>query len=151
MTRLFNLDSYPELCSFALLFEQEIKKLLPKSENFAASYKKLLENYSKKSYLFEPQCESELTYKKKLSFVNCLGIKLAGENQALYVVPDKVDLLTLKKFFKSTETYLYKSAYYYWNYFDYVTSCVDPNIAKKSSQLILRYWFKKKFVINRLK
>lgn len=126
MTRLFNLESYPELCSYAHLYETEIETLIPQN-SFPSAYKNFLDKYKDRGYCADSVYPQELSLKDEpISFKN-LGIYLSEKDKNIYVVPDKIKLLDLKNLLKSEESYIYKSAYYYWNYLEQITKNLDLN------------------------
>lgn len=125
MTRLFNLESYPDLCSYAQLYNQELSNLIPQSDSFPSAYKVFLHNCSDQSYFADsPTCQN-LTFTNDSIQHKNVYIDLPGDTQKIYVVPDKSDLLTLRSFLKPGESYIYKSAYHYWNYLDQITNNVE--------------------------
>ncbi|AFZ44324.1 hypothetical protein PCC7418_2164 [Halothece sp. PCC 7418] len=54
MTRLFNLESYPNYCQDAQLFEKSIEDLSPKENTLPLNYKRFLENHQHYPYLPQP-------------------------------------------------------------------------------------------------
>lgn len=125
MTRLFNLESYPELCSYAQLYNQELSNLIPQSDSFPSDYKVFLHTCSEQSYFADsPNCQN-LTFRDEFIQHNNVYIDLPGDTPKIYIVPDKSDLLTLRSFLKPGESYIYKSAYHYWNYLGQITNHVE--------------------------
>jgi hypothetical protein len=126
MTRLFNLESYPELCSYAHLYETEIETLIPK-DSFPSAYKNFLDKSKERGYRADSVCSQQLSLRDEPISLQILGIELAGKNNNIYVVPDRINSLALRNLLKPGELYIYKSAYYYWNYFEQITNHVNLN------------------------
>jgi hypothetical protein len=125
MTRLFNLESYCELCSYAHLYNQEIKTLITQEGNYLSQYKVFLERYYKQGFLTDFERAQELKLRDRAISATYLGLELPGDNQSLYIVPDRIDLLTLERFFKLGERHLYRSVYHYWNNIQQISENVD--------------------------
>jgi len=123
MTRLFNLESYIKLCQYAYQFAQNPDELIHSQENLPRRYKQeLITRYGMTSYRVYPvisnHCSQQLEIKTNKN--NFLGEELTStEIQRLFIIRDTIDLLTLStsQFLNYQETYLYQSAYYYWNYY----------------------------------
>ena len=119
MTRLFNLESYSELCTHANLYETEIQNAL--------AYKSFLDKYRKHGYRSDSFYLEELTIKDKLIPLKHLGVNLSQEGDRLYVVGDRINSLSLRNFLKAGEKYLYRSVYHYWNYQQQIANNLDLN------------------------
>lgn len=119
MTRLFNLESYSELCTHANLYETEIQNAL--------AYKSFLDKYRKHGYRSDSFYFQELTIRDKLISLKHLGINLSQEGDRLYVVGDRINSLSLRNFLKPGEKYLYRSVYHYWNYQQQIANNLDLN------------------------
>ena len=116
MTRLFDLESYTKLCSYALLYDREIDNLIsPQQDDFSFEYKRFLDENDKQGYLTDSNHLSELTLSERYILPTHLGLDISEDNQRLYIVPDRLDLLTLQRGLKLGERHLYKSVYHYWN------------------------------------
>ncbi|MBE9168937.1 hypothetical protein IQ238_15930 [Pleurocapsales cyanobacterium LEGE 06147] len=126
MTRLFNLESYPELCSYAHLYETEVEQLIPK-DSLPSAYKYFLDKYKNQGYRADFVCYQKLSLKDEPISLQNLGIELSKNDKNLYIVPDRINSLDLRNLLKPGESYIYKSAYYYWNYFEQITNNVDLN------------------------
>ncbi len=123
MTRLFNLESYPNCCQDAQLFEKSIEDLSPKENTLPLNYKRFLANYQRYPYLPQPLFADELphslTFNSHPPSPQHLGEEVRdGEDKKLFIIPDTIDLMTLSSggIFDFNESYLYRSAYLYWNY-----------------------------------
>ena len=123
MTRLFNLESYIKLCQYAYQFDQNPDELIHSQENLPRRYKQeLITEYGMTSYRVEPVISNHRSQQLevKTNKNNFLGEELTQtEIQRLFIIRDTIDLLTLStsQFLNYQETYLYQSAYYYWNYY----------------------------------
>lgn len=109
MTRLFNLESYAEVCSLAQLYNQPIEASI-------SGYKAFIDRYQGYGYLADAIHPSSLSLNYNSIPHQSIGVDLTGDQQKLYIIPDRLNLLRLRTLFKPGENYLYKSAYYYWNY-----------------------------------
>ena len=127
MTRLFDLESYTKLCSYALLYNEKIDNLLPHKDNSYFTYKTFLDKNDKQGYLADFNYSQALTLSKDYIPVTHLGIDVSEDNQRLYIVPDRIDLLTLQRGLKLGERHLYKSVYHYWN-----------NLAQFSTNMLIK-------------
>ena len=116
MTRLFNLESYSELCTHANLYETEI--------NTSFAYKNFLDKY-RQGYRSDSLYLEELTIKDELIPLKHLGIDLSQKGDRLYVVGDRINSLSLRNFLKAGEKYLYRSVYHYWNYQQQIANNLD--------------------------
>ncbi|AFZ43130.1 hypothetical protein PCC7418_0920 [Halothece sp. PCC 7418] len=123
MTRLFNLESYPNCCQDAYLFEKSIKDLSPEENSLPLNYKRFLENHQHYPYLPQPlfvdELPDSLTFNPHPPSPQHLGEEVTdGEDKQLFIIPDTIDLMTLSSrgIFGFNESYLYRSAYLYWNY-----------------------------------
>lgn len=123
MTRLFNLESYIKLCQYAYQFDQNPDQLIHSQGNLPRRYKQeLITKYGITSYRVEPVISNHRSQQLevKTNKNNFLGEELTQtEIQRLFIIRDTIDLLTLStsQFLNYQETYLYQSAYYYWNYY----------------------------------
>ncbi|MFP4135163.1 MAG: hypothetical protein ACLFTJ_13555, partial [Halothece sp.] len=138
MTRLFNLESYPNCCQDAQLFEKSIEHLSPKENTLPLNYKRFLANYQRYPYLPQPLFANELphslTFKSHPPSSQYVGEEVRdGEDKKLFIIPDTIDLMTLSSrgIFGFNESYLYRSAYLYWNYVSQL-----PQVAE-SQRLVL--------------
>lgn len=123
MTRLFNLESYPKCCQDAQLFEKSIEHLSPEENSLPLNYKRFLANHQHYPYLPQPLFVDELpdflTFNSHPPSPQHLGEEVEdGEDKQLFIIPDTIDLMTLSSrgIFGFNESYLYRSAYLYWNY-----------------------------------
>ncbi|SKB15502.1 conserved hypothetical protein [Planktothrix sp. PCC 11201] len=123
MTRLFNLESYIKLCQYAYQFDQNPDELIHSQGNLPRRYKQeLITEYGMTSYRVNPVISNHRTQRLeiKTNENNFLGEELTQTGiQRLFIIRDTIDLLTLStsQFLNYQETYLYQSAYYYWNYY----------------------------------
>ncbi len=92
MTRLFNLESYSELCARANLYETEI--------NNSLAYKNFLDKYGEHGYRSDSLYLQELTIQDELIPLKYLGVNLSQESDRLYVVGDRINSLYLRNFVK---------------------------------------------------
>ena len=118
MTRLFNLESYSELCTQANLYEREISSSL----DYKSFFDRHREGYRHDS--FYPQ---ELTVQDKLIPLKHLGVSLSQDFTDLYVVADRINSLSLRNFLRAGEKYIYRSVYHYWNYCQQIANNLDLN------------------------
>ena len=123
MTRLFKLESYPNCCQDAHLFEKSIEHLSPDENSLPLNYKRFLANHQHYPYLPQPLFVDELpdffTFNSHPPSPQHLGEEVKdGEDKQLFIIPDTIDLMTLSSrgIFGFNESYLYRSAYLYWNY-----------------------------------
>ena len=116
MTRLFNLESYSELCTYANLYETEIQSL---------AYKNFFDKYKERGYRNDSIYPQELTITDELISLKHPGIYLSEDGNNLYVICDRIDTLSLKNFLKPGERYIYRSVYHYWNYQRQIASNLD--------------------------
>ena len=123
MTQLFNLESYIKLCQYAYQFDQNPDELIHSQGNLPRRYKQeLITEYGMTSYRVDPVISNHRSQRLevKTNKNNFLGEELTStEIQRLFIIIDTIDLLTLStsQFLNYQETYLYQSAYYYWNYY----------------------------------
>ena len=117
MTRLFNLESYSELCTHANLYETEI--LNP------VAYKKSLDKHREHGYRHDALYPQSLTIKDELVSLKHLGISLSEDGNNLYVIRDWLDSLSLRNFLNPGEKYIYRSVYHYWNYREQISKNLD--------------------------
>jgi hypothetical protein len=123
MTQLFNLESYIKLCQYAYQFDQNPDELIHSQGNLPRRYKQeLITEYGMTSYRVDPVISNHRSQRLevKTNKNNFLGEELTStEIQRLFIIRDTIDLLTLStsQFLNYQETYLYQSAYYYWNYY----------------------------------
>ncbi|MEY3067285.1 MAG: hypothetical protein RLZZ532_4077, partial [Cyanobacteriota bacterium] len=123
MTRLFNLESYIKLCQYAYQFDQNPDDFIHSQGNLPRRYKQeLITKYGIIPYRVEPVISNHRSQQLeiKTNKNNFLGEELTQtEIQRLFIIRDTIDLLTLStsQFLNYQETYLYQSAYYYWNYY----------------------------------
>lgn len=123
MTQLFNLESYIKLCQYAYRFDQNPDDFIHSQGSLPRKYKQeLITKYGMTSYRVEPVIlnhrSQQLEFKTNEN--NFLGEALSQTGiQRLFIIRDTIDLLTLStsQFLNYQETYLYQSAYYYWNYY----------------------------------
>ncbi|WP_041235247.1 hypothetical protein [Dactylococcopsis salina] len=123
MTRLFKLESYPNCCQDAHLFEKSIEHLSPDENSLPLNYKRFLANHQHYPYLPQPlfvdELPNSLTFNSHSPSPQHLGEEVTdGEDKQLFIIPDTIDLMTLSSrgIFGFNESYLYRSAYLYWNY-----------------------------------
>ena len=119
MTRLFNLESYSELCTHANLYETEI--------NSSLAYKHFFDRYRKRGYRNDSLYFQELTIQDELIPLKHLGVNLSQDRDHLYVVGDRINSLSLRDFLRSGEKYIYRSVYHYWNYRQQIANNLDLN------------------------
>ena len=119
MTRLFNLESYSELCTHANLYEIEIQSSL--------AYKNFLDKYQEHGYRSDSLDLQELTIQDELIPLKHLGVNLSQDRDRLYVVADRINSLSLRNFLRSGEKYIYRSVYHYWNYHQQIANNLDLN------------------------
>jgi hypothetical protein len=117
MTRLFDLESYSELCTHANLYGTEIPNTL--------DYKNSLDKYQKHGYRHDSPYPQQLTIKDKLIPLKHLGINLSKDGNDLYVIRDRLDSLSLRNFLNPGEKYIYRSVYHYWNYRQQISNNLD--------------------------
>jgi hypothetical protein len=123
MTKLFNLQSYIECCQYAHLFNQVIENLIPATGNLATIYKtQLIDKTEQHPYLQQPIININLTENLSINPNNLnyilMGTELTqGEKQRLFIIGDTVDLMTLNSNLGYQDSYLYSSAYHYWNHY----------------------------------
>ncbi len=120
MTRLYNLESYPELCAYTNLYEKKV-------ENSLAAYKNFLDKYRKQGYCSNSLHPKKLSFRDKPIPMQHLGIELSGDNHNLYVIPDRINSLSLSSILNPGEDYIYKSVYHYWNYRHQIANNIDLN------------------------
>jgi hypothetical protein len=119
MTRLFNLESYSELCTHANLYEKEI--------NTSPAYKNFLDKYREHGYRSDSFYLQELTIQDELILLKHLGVNLSQDRDRLYVVADRINSLSLSNFLNRGEKYIYRSVYHYWNYQRQIANNLDLN------------------------
>ena len=119
MTRLFNLESYSELCTHANLYETEISS--------TPAYKSFLDKYQEYGYRHDAFYPQELTIQDELTPLKHLGVKLSQDFADLYIVADRINSLSLRNFLKPGEKYIYRSVYHYWNYRQQIADNLDLN------------------------
>ncbi|WP_254172757.1 hypothetical protein [Planktothrix pseudagardhii] len=123
MTQLFNLESYIKLCQYAYRFDKNPDELIHSMGNLPRKYKQeLITEYGMIPYRVESVILNHRSQQLeiKTNENNFLGEKLTQTGiQRLFIIRDTIDLLTLStsQFLNYQETYLYQSAYYYWNYY----------------------------------
>lgn len=122
MTRLLNLESYIECCQYAQLFNEPVDTLIPSPVDLPRSYKQFLQKYANYPYIQEPIIDvirpQELTINRNPVDYLSIGKQLTQtEKQRLLIIPDTVDLMTLSmsNLLEHGDSYLYSSAYHYWN------------------------------------
>ena len=117
MTRLFNLESYSELCTHANLYATEILNPL--------AYKNSLDKHQEHGYRYDsPSCQ-QLTIKDELIPLKHLGINLSEDGNNLYVIGDRLDSLSLRNLLNPGEKYIYHSVYHYWNHCQQINNNLD--------------------------
>ena len=123
MTRLFNLESYVDCCSYARLFEQLPEQLIPQQGDLPRAYKEFVQKYASHHYISEPISGStrpqNLEINSGIDYLS-IGTQLSqGDKEKLFVIPDTVDLMTLSMshFLEHRDGYVYSSAYHYWNHY----------------------------------
>jgi len=128
MTRLFNLESYPEICRYTQIFGESLSL---NSSNVPFAYRDFLNTYRDRLFLSPANllshCSNALTwgeYKPQL-----LGDKLDDEQQGDLVIVRDIDVLSLQNL---DCPYIYASAYRYWNYITQL-----QNIAKEGKPLVI--------------
>ena len=114
MSRLFNLESYPELCTHANLYETEILNSL--------AYKNSLDRHQEYGYRHDSLYPQSLTIQDELIPLKRLGVNLSEDGNNLYVIRDRLDSLSLRNFLNPGEKYIYRSVYHYWNYRQQIAS-----------------------------
>lgn len=124
MTRLFNLESYLECCQYAYQFEQSPKFFIPASGELPRNYKNFLQKNINSPFIKQPYSTSNLSSNLDIASQELdycyIGTQLNDDdNKQLYIIHDTVDLFTLStsNFLGYQESYLYHSAYHYWNHF----------------------------------
>ena len=117
MSRLFNLESYSELCTHANLYETEILNPL--------AYKNSLDKHQESGYRHDSLYPRSLTVKDELMPLKHLGVNLSEDSQNLYVIRDRLDSLSLRNFLNPGEKYIYRSVYHYWNYRQQISNNLD--------------------------
>lgn len=120
MTRLYNLESYPELCAYTNLYEKNVESSL-------AEYKNFLDKYKNQGYCINSIYPKELSFRDEPISMQHLGIELSKENHNLYIIPDRINSLSLSNILKTGEDYIYKSVYHYWNYCHQIANNIDLN------------------------
>ena len=109
MTRLYNLESYPELCTYTNLYDKQVESSL-------SEYKNFLDKYKSQGYCINSIHPQELSLRDEPISIEHLGIELSKDNQNVYIIPDRINSLSLSNILRSGEHYIYKSIYHYWNY-----------------------------------
>ena len=117
MSRLFNLESYSELCTHANLYETKILNPL--------AYKNSLDKHQESGYRHDSLYSQQLTVKDELIPLKHLGVNLSEDGNNLYVIRDRLDSLSLRNFLNPGEKYIYRSVYHYWNYRQQIASNLD--------------------------
>ena len=117
MSRLFNLESYSELCTHAHLYETKILNPL--------AYKNSLDKHQESGYRHDSLYSQSLTVKDELMPLKHLGVNLSEDSQNLYVIRDRLDSLSLRNFLNPGEKYIYRSVYHYWNYRQQISNNLD--------------------------
>ena len=120
MTRLYNLESYSELCAYANLYEKKVESSL-------AAYKNFLDKYKKQGYCSNSIHPKELNFRDDLIREQHLGIELSKDNNNLYIIPDRINSLSLSNILNPGEDYIYKSVYHYWNYRHQIANNINLN------------------------
>ncbi len=135
MTRLFNLESYPQLCKYANLYQQNITNLIPEEDCFPSDYKSRLSKENNQGYLSDKNTFNLLITNSQIPQLQEFFINLDEINQDLYIINDNLNLLSLRNVFTTGEKYLYKTVYYYWNYY----SQIQPFLREKTSLIFLDF------------
>ena len=117
MARLFNLESYSELCTHANLYDTKILNPL--------SYKNSLDKHQESSYRHDSLFLQSLTIEDELIPLKHLGIELSEDGNNLYVIRDRLDSLSLRNFLNPGEKYIYRSVYHYWNHRQQIANNLD--------------------------
>ena len=117
MSRLFNLESYSELCTHANLYETEILNPL--------AYKNSLDKHQEYGYRNDSLYSQKLTIQDELIPLKHLGVNLSEDGQNLYVIRDRLDSLSLRNFLNPGEKYIYRSVYHYWNHRQQISNNLD--------------------------
>ncbi len=118
MTRLYNLESYSELCTYTNLYEKKIESSLSKYKNF-------LDKYQNQGYCINSFYTEKLSLQDNSISIQYPGIELSQENNNLYIIPDRINSLDLSNILKPGEDYIYKSVYHYWNYYNQIADNLD--------------------------
>lgn len=128
MTRLFNLESYPEICKYTQIFGESLSLNSP---NIPFAYRDFLNTYKDRHFLSPANLSSYYSntivrgeYKPQF-----LGDQLDDQQEGDLVIVRDIDVLSLQNL---DCPYIYASAYRYWNY---VTQL--QNIAKENKPLVI--------------
>lgn len=84
MSRLFNLESYSELCTHANLYETEILNPL--------AYKNSLDKHQESGYRHDSLYSQQLTIQDELIPLKHLGVNLSEDGNNLYVIGDRLSV-----------------------------------------------------------
>ena len=125
MTRLFNLESYSELCTHANLYNK--KNLYETEIQNSLAYKNFLDEYRENGYRSDSPELQKLTISNELIPLKHLGVDLSQGDSNLYVVGDRINSLSLRDFLRAREKYIYRSVYHYWNYRQQIANNLDLN------------------------
>lgn len=128
MTRLFNLESYPEICKYTQIFGESLSLNSP---NIPFAYRDFLNTYKDRHFISPANLSSYYSntivrgeYKPQF-----LGDQLDDQQEGDLVIVRDIDVLSLQNL---DCPYIYASAYRYWNY---VTQL--QNIAKENKPLVI--------------
>ncbi len=121
MTYLYHLDSYIDFYADTAIYNQE--NLSPSAQ----SYKNFLTGKGQSGYRWDTGLSEELSIAD--NGLKRLGIEIGqdGSNRRLYVIPDNINLLALRNLIGIGDTYIYKTAYYYWNNLRQILKFADLN------------------------
>jgi len=105
------------------LFNKPIENLIPESGNLAQAYKyELIDRAEQYPYIQLPIINRISSQQLSINPNNLnylsIGTELStGEKQRLFIIPDTIDLMTLNANLGYQDSYLYSSAYHYWNHY----------------------------------
>lgn len=114
MTTIFSLDSYPEIKSACLLFED----LSVFNDDLSLKNTHRFYDDRKDSTYIGENPVTQLNFNSETSVLKSLGLKLDDKSESLFIVPDHLDSLRMRDILdiNKDDKYIYKSAYYYWSY-----------------------------------
>ena len=114
MTTIFSLESYPEINSACLLFED----ISVFNDDLSLKNTHRFYDERKDSTFVEENPVTQLNFNSETSVLKSLGLKLDDKSESLFIVPDYLDSLRMRDILdvNKDDKYIYKSAYYYWSY-----------------------------------